>query len=334
MAEQNMAEQGPIFIVGMNGSGTTMLADLLDNASELYVFPRETRMIPWLIRNVDRYGNLQKRANLATLLQAFCDLYAVRMVSRGDVPPVDAVREPSVYGVVDAVYRHLAAKEGKRRWVEKSPMNLQFMLPIAAEMPTAKFIHIYRDGRDVAQSNQRRWHKHPIWSIYRWVQTVRQGRKDGSTLGPTRYLEVSYEALTEEPEATMRRVSEFIGVPYGPELLRSSMPFVNTVYRNNIKEKSGTVVANSQKWKSHFSAAEVARLEEIGGRLLAELGYETANPAGEAVPSSLLRKYWRCADVVNQGILVLQRYGFKRSTPRSMMERFTEGVRYIAMQRH
>jgi hypothetical protein len=213
-------------------------------------------------------------------------------------------------------------------------MNLQFMPQIAAAMPTAKFIHIYRDGRDVAQSNQRRWHKHPIWSIYRWVQTVRQGRKDGHALGPDRYLEISFETLTQDAEATMRKVSDFIGIPYGPELLRSSMPFVNSVYRNNIKEKSGTVVPNSQKWKTHFSTAEVAQLERVGGRLLAELGYAPTNQTGEDAPSNLRRKYWRCADVVSQGMLVLRRYGIKRSTPRTMFQRFTEGVKYISVQRY
>ncbi len=327
-------EQGPIFIVGMNGSGTTMLADLLDNAHELYVFPRETRMIPWLISHVTQFGDLSKSGNLEKLLNTFCDFYAVRMVSRDDIPPLTAVREPSVYGVVDAVYKHLAAKEGKRRWVEKSPMNLQFMEQIAAEMPTAQFIHIYRDGRDVAQSNQRRWHKHPVWSIYRWVQSVRQGRQDGAALGPERYLEISYEAFTHDAEATMRRITSFIGIPYGPELLRSSMPFVNSVYRNDIKEKSGTIVPNSQKWKTHFSPKEVAQLERVGGRLLAELGYEPINREGAEVPSNLRRKLWRCTDVVNQGLLVLRRYGVKRSTPRTMLQRLTEGVKYILVQRY
>lgn len=327
-------DQGPIFVVGMNGSGTTMLADLLDNSPDLYIFPRETRMIPWLIQHVDKFGDLKQPANLEKLLDAFCNFYAVRMVSRADVPPLEAVREPSVYGVVDAVYKHLAAKEGKTRWVEKSPMNLQFMLQIAKEMPTAKFIHIYRDGRDVAQSNQRRWHKHPVWSIYRWVQSVRQGRKDGNELGAARYLEISYEALTHDAETTLRKVSDFIGITYSPDLLRSSMPFVNSVYRNNIKEKSGTIVPNSQKWKTHFSAAEVAELERFGGRLLAELGYETTNQEGEAAPSNLRRKLWRCADVLNQGMLVLRRYGIKRSTPATMFQRFTEGVKYISVQRY
>ena len=336
--EKNQQKQGPIFIVGMNGSGTTMLADCLDNAQDLYIFPRETRMIPWLIEEQKRFGDLSNSNNLEALLTAFSNLYAVRFVSKGDAPALDTVREPSVYGVVDAVYRHLAEKAGKVsaeiRWVEKSPMNLQFMLQIAAEMPEARFIHIYRDGRDVAQSNQRRWHKHPIWSIYRWVQVVRQGRKDGEQLGPERYLEICYEELTQEPEATMHTVADFVGIPYTPALLRSSMPFVNSVYRNDIKQKSGTLVPNSQKWKTHFSTQQIAQLEQIGGRLLAELGYETSNPEGDSVPSNLQRKWWRYSDVVTQGILVLRRYGIKRSTPRTMLERFNEGVKYISLQRH
>ena len=325
---------GPIFIVGMNGSGTTMLADCLDNAQELYVFPRETRMIPWLVERRHTFGDLTEKNNLEKLLDQFLNMYAIRFVSKGDVPTIDAVQVTSVYGVIDAVYRHFATKEGKQRWVEKSPMNVQFMLSIAEEMPDARFIHIYRDGRDVAQSNKRRWHKNPIWSIYRWSQIVQQARRDGKQLGATRYFEIRYEDLTQDPEATMQKVANFIDIPYSPTLLRSSMPFVDSVYRNNIKEKSGTLVPNSQKWKIYFSEEEIKELELVGGRLLSELGYPTDHPDSEQVPSALQRKLWRSADVFTQGMLVLRRYRIKRSTPRTMLQRFNEGLKYISVQRH
>ena len=49
---------GPVFVVGHNGSGTTMLADCLGHHPDLYIFPFETRVLPHFIRKLARYGDL------------------------------------------------------------------------------------------------------------------------------------------------------------------------------------------------------------------------------------------------------------------------------------
>ena len=43
------ASSGPIFVVGMNGSGTTMLLNHLDSHSTIYGFPQETRLLPQML---------------------------------------------------------------------------------------------------------------------------------------------------------------------------------------------------------------------------------------------------------------------------------------------
>ncbi|MGH3922763.1 MAG: sulfotransferase, partial [Pseudonocardiaceae bacterium] len=43
-------------------------------------------------------------------------------------------------------------------------------------------------------------------AILHWRRLVLYGRRAGRSLGPTRYLEVRYEALIDDPEGTIRRV--------------------------------------------------------------------------------------------------------------------------------
>ena len=330
MVAVNVKQKGPIFIVGMNGSGTTMLADCLDNSPEFYAFPRETRMVPWLIEHLAEFGDLTALENLQKLLDTFCAFHDIRMILGKQKPTIESVVEPTLYGVIDAVYLLLAKKQEKTRWIEKSPMNIQFVLPIADQIPTAKFIHIYRDGRDVAQSNQRRWHKNPYLTIYRWKQVVQQGQKDGKQLGDERYFEVSYEQLTAHPEETMVQICSFVDIDYHPSLLLSSMPFVNSVYVDRAKGKVGTIVATGAKWKTYFSARQVKTLEKISGALLEELGYTPTNCHGDSSPPVLIRKYWRMFDIMQQGLLVLGRYKPKRR----MAKRFIDGLKYISIQRY
>ncbi|MGH8607377.1 MAG: sulfotransferase, partial [Gammaproteobacteria bacterium] len=49
---------GPVFLVGMNGSGTTMLLHSLGNHPDLYGCKRETRVLPHFIAHLHRYGTL------------------------------------------------------------------------------------------------------------------------------------------------------------------------------------------------------------------------------------------------------------------------------------
>ncbi len=120
MTNTQVNELGPVFIVGMNGSGTTMLGDCLDNSDELYVFPRETRLVPWVIRSLDKYGDLSDPANLAKLLDTVSD-FSVFRGKLADAPlTVEEIEMPTVAAVFDAVYGRMSTREGTVRWVEHS----------------------------------------------------------------------------------------------------------------------------------------------------------------------------------------------------------------------
>ncbi|EGV18531.1 sulfotransferase family protein [Thiocapsa marina] len=319
---------GPVFVVGMNGSGTTMLSDCLDNSTELYVFPFETVTIPLFIKKLHRFGPLDDAENLKRLFLAFKKTSAFRRPILKESSRFEDVREPTFFGVIDAVYRTLATTHKDTcRWLEKSPMNVQFMGEIAEHVPGAKFVHIYRDGRDVALSNARRFHHDLESTMYRWVQVVRIGRRDGAKLGPDRYFELSYEALTEDPEHWMRGVSAFIGIPYSDALLRSAMPWMSGPKRNPVAEKVGGISRNSGKWRSEIPAAKLVALERLGGRLLSDLGYQTDFPLSEQPPGDWKRAFWEAKDYFLRARVAVLR-GHLLARPGRTLYRWVERVRY------
>jgi hypothetical protein len=319
---------GPVFIVGMNGSGTTMLADCLDNSAELYVFPWETQIIPWFAVNVRTFGDLTDRGNLERLYLKFKGSAEFKRKSLQEQSQFSDVAEPSLFGVIDAVYASLAQrKKGTRRWLEKSPMNVQFMPEILEQIPTARFIHIMRDGRDVALSNERRFGWNREASVQRWVLVVRKGREDGLKLGSSHYLELKYEDLTADPERSMKEVCDFIGISYHDELLRSGMPWLQGPGRNAMDQKAGTIVHNSQKWKSALGPDAIASMDRWAGKLLDELGYETALPSSELLPGRFRLAFWTA-----QGFLSRVSYqwtaGHFLRNPGRLAQSYLEKIRY------
>ena len=221
----------------------------------------------------------------------------------------DELQEPGFSGVVNSLFRHFAASKGAGlRWGEKSPMYLQHIDLLAASFPGAQFIHIYRDGRDVAQSFHRRYKKEPRWTIYRWKKILQMGRIQGQKLGVSRYMEVSYETLTSDPEANLRQICEFLHLPYHPILRKAASR------RMDPDKRADFIVPNSEQWRSYFSDKELRELELIAGDTLSELGYTIATSAGSMDPSARRLLWWRLSDPVKLSWIQFRKRGL-RFTP-------------------
>lgn len=293
------AEAEPVFLVGMNGSGTTMLLDSLGRHSQLYAFPRETRVLPHLIANIERFGDLADDDAFLRLWEEVRKIGVLRYVNDGQpVPlPEDWADTPrNLAAVLDRVFKYFAQRQGKSRWCEKTPQHAQHILSLATIFPKAKFVHMIRDGRDSAASFKRRWHRTPALTIFRWKKVVEEGRRQGMSLGPNRYLEVRYEDLTTDPERWLRRVSEFLSVPFEAATLESSEPYL----KKKQDGEPGRIRSNSGTWQKVFSAAEVAQLEAIAGRVLSDAGYTTHNSTGDDDPRKMLRDWWLLRDYAQQ----------------------------------
>jgi hypothetical protein len=282
-----------LFIVGMNGSGTTMLLDHLSSHSQLFGFPGETKFLPYFLRSQSRYGDLGDDQKFRRLWRDMSESFIGRVGSGPErIPLPEDWQEGSrtAAAVFDRIMRQFAAVHGKRTWCEKSPMYVHHLVLLAREFPNAKFIHIIRDGRGCAASFHRRWQFNPVRTAYRWKQAIRAGRQQGRLVGQ-RYYEVRYEELTGEPEPTLARICAFLGVPFELSVLTSA---------RSRPEMTGTdatrIARNERMATSYFSPSQLARIERVAGKCLTELGYECRNASGDSDPSALALGWWSLSD--------------------------------------
>lgn len=284
------ASPGPVFVVGVNGSGTTMLADSLGHHPDLYMFPRETRVLPSLLHKYGALGNLTDE-NRRALVQELSHGKAFWR-ENGNKPVILQETEYSNASTagegIAAVYLHMAARAGKQHWGDKTPMYVQHMSLMARAFPEARFLHVLRDGRDCAQSFHRRWGLSPLRSVWRWKKAVAFGREQGLKLGPERYMEIKYEDLTSDPERWMREVCHFVQLPFLPAVLKSNMRYFDP---NSERAQAGAMVPNSQRWRKYFTGDQIRQLESVAGRMLFEAGYPV-ELMGDADPAS-----WKLASL-------------------------------------
>ena len=269
-----------VFIVGYGRSGTTLLRAMLD-AHPLVAIPDESHFVVPMLYHRRRYerDGFDRERFLGDLLRHYgfrgwgLPADHVRAAFRED-PPGD------VPAGIRRAFAAYAAREGKQRYGDKTPIHVLHVPLLAAGFPEARFVHVVRDGRDVASSylEQSFGPRNVVEAALRWKRAVRRGRRAGAVVGPARYLEVRYEALVAEPEAALRRVCDLVDLAFDQAMLRYHEASRVASERPHYRNVARPPTPGLRDWRREMTPADVAAFEAVAGRLLEELGYRRGAP--------------------------------------------------------
>jgi len=127
-------------------------------------------------------------------------------------------------------------------WGDKNPHyahphNLGCLETVVELFPGARFIHIVRDGRDVALSQRQiSWCSSNSFRLAEdWAHKTTLCHKVGRVLGPDQYLELRYEELVRDPEPVLRQVCDFLGEPFDAQMLHYHETAKNVVPGDSLK---------------------------------------------------------------------------------------------------
>lgn len=278
------------FIVGVGRSGTTLLRLMLDAHPELAI-PSETHFLVDVVQNHD---GLDRDRFVRALTEAVT--WPNMAVEKGAL--TDALDQLQPFNVPDGIrvfYRLYAGLFDKGRWGDKTPPYRACMLDIERLLPEAHFIHVIRDGRDAALSYQGLWFGpgDDVEAQARfWVEQISGARKQSTAL--QHYTEVRYEHLVNEPEMTLRRICEYLALPFHPMMLQYhqfasarmaevAQPFgpsgaapvdIGRFLSIHDRVKTPPDPQRVGRWRTEMPEAQQQRFEAIAGPLLVELGYD------------------------------------------------------------
>jgi Sulfotransferase family len=283
-------------IVGSPRSGTTLLRLMLDAHSELAI-PPETGFLT-IGEAIEGQGDKLREGFFQALVS-----YSQPAPSWADFEISTesfwaALVDITPFNISDgyrAFYRLYAARHGKSRWGDKTPIYCRYLNEIRRVLPESRFIHIIRDGRDAALSLRHMWFS-PGWAIETqasyWRDCVLSARRAG--VGCNDYMELRYEDLILDPRKTLLRICDHISLSFeeamlfyyerAPVRLREhkgrflsdGTPFLTQAQRLEQQQRATKPLDPTCvfAWKRSMDPDERRIFQLVAGDLLEELGYE------------------------------------------------------------
>ncbi|MCK6478923.1 MAG: sulfotransferase [Planctomycetaceae bacterium] len=281
---------GPVFIVGCERSGTTLLRLML-NAHPALAIPGETWYLPELEEERERIrgeGAADWRERILAVITAkntFPELGVPREEIAAALAGVDVADGGAV---LSCAHRAFAAREGKPRWGDKTPGYVRRLPLLARRFPGASVIHVVRDGRDVALSllDKPFGPKTVVDAAVHWKARVEEGEREGPRLFGARYREVRYEDLVAGPEERLRSLCTWLGLGFDAAMLRyheRAGSYLREEHHWHGKTRTPVAGDRSGRWKGEMAAGDQVWFQRIAGRTLARHGYEPTPHRSAAV---------------------------------------------------
>jgi hypothetical protein len=277
--------------MGCHRSGTNLLYDMLLSSGGFAVY---RGYLPIYKTLVPRFGSMENAEHRKQILETWLRSKGFRRTGL-DVEPLSArilndCRNPGdfIRTVMDAI----AQNQRVPRWAVYDPDNVLHMERVKRDIPNAIFVHIIRDGRDIALSLKKMGGFSPLpWdrattpslvatALY-WEWMVRKGREHGAKY-PSDYIEIHYEDLITRPQETLATLGGFIDHDLNYEQIRNAglgrLSETNSSFKEESKKKEINPLG---RWKERLSPKDVAAIEAAVGKCLKETGYALSLPTSD-----------------------------------------------------
>lgn len=259
---------GPVFIGGAPRSGLTFLRVMLDAHPAISCGP-DVGHVAMTMTSADFEATLGGLHREHFFLET------------------EAIRRNFAQAIAAPMERR-AASLGKRRWADKTALNILVFEQLGRLFPEARFLHLVRDGRDLAASLlERRW-RDPAGTVFAqcasaggagryWASIVARGLKaeaDPALAG--RIMRVRYEDLAAKPHETLGAICAFLGEAFDQEMAatenrRLALAGLELESAERLRQPVNTAAVG--RWRRDLRRADADALYAGSRALFEEFGY-------------------------------------------------------------
>jgi hypothetical protein len=300
MASPNDRKHAPVFVMGCHRSGTNLLYDMLLSSGGFAIY---RGFLPIYKILIPRFGSMANRANREKILAVWLRSKGFRRTSLDAEKLTERILNECRNGgdFIRVVMDSVARSQQMQRWAVYDPDNVLHVERVKRDIPNALFVHIIRDGRDIALSLKKMGGFAPLpWdrgqtdslvatALY-WEWMIHRGRAAGCKFAAD-YIEIRYEDLITKPQETLGKLGGFIDHDLNYDQIQRAGLGRLSETNSSFREEGGKEKINPLgRWKERLSQGDVAAIEATVGGCLEENGYELSLPAEERHRS--VRQSW------------------------------------------
>jgi hypothetical protein len=269
--------RGPVFVAGLERSGTSLMFALLATHPNIAM----TRRTNLWTHFYGQYGDLADRDNFERCF-AMMQRYRRLVVLQPDWEQLrrDFLAGPATYSQLFALLEaQYAERHGKPRWGDKSLNTERYAEHIFTAYPGARVLHMIRDPRDRYASSKTRWQVRRGGvgaGTAEWLASARSATRFEQRFGG-QYRAVRYETLVTHPERTVREICGFIGEPYTPNMLSlAGVPKFRDHGNSSYGEQTTSGISSSSigRYRDVLSPLDVACIQLLAGSEMSRYEYD------------------------------------------------------------
>lgn len=274
----------PIFLVGAERSGTTLLRLMLSHHPQI-AWCNEFEYSVDKITNINQFPDIEQ-------YKQWLETHRIFQATNFQI------KENLTYPELVNDFL-LQKKEQEQKTIIGATVHRHFdrLLSIWKD---AKFIHLIRDARDVARSCISMGWAGNVWQgVDRWIESEQLWDNLVVKLDSDRYVEITYENLISQPEKILTELCQFMGVNYDQSMLNYDQ---NTTY-----DKPSTEFIT--QWQNKLSDKETQLIESKVSKLLVKRNYQLSGLPIIKV-NNFEQKKLSIQDWYYRANFRLKRYGF------------------------
>ncbi len=275
----------PLFIVGAQRSGTTLLRLILNAHSAIAIPEEGTFWMPLLRSERSALGGRisgKKLQRYIEYIRKNSQFRAWRLDAESKLQEILERGDTTLAELMESVYSLYARSQNKMFWGDKTPSFFRKIDELSQLFPSAKFIHIVRDGRDVFLSMRKREPSRDNIAVaaLEWMRKVETASRSIERLGSERGYVITYESLLENPEQEVANLCAFLNIEFEhgmSEFYKSSEKYIGQKHSDLIFQPLSKVSVG--KWKAELTGKECRIFGVIAHNCLQKMGYPIF-PAG------------------------------------------------------
>ena len=273
--------QSFMFLLSSDRSGSNLLLRIM-NSHPLVFAPAPLHVFPVLNKVIENYGDLSINTNWYALLNNTCELINAEFgeFKTGFSEINKNTTEKSLNGLIKSIYSIEAKKNNKSNIFIKLHDAYNYFNFLSEYFPSAKYIHLVRDPRDMSLSwlNATGLKGGIMRAAKIWREDQRGYEQLSNKITKEQFLQVHYEQLLKNPRTTLKTICAFLEIPFSDSMLNYYQSEHSIKLASKIQAWANLsqpiLKSNYNNYKKGLLAPQIEYIELICQKHMLKYGYD------------------------------------------------------------